>query len=158
MQSSPHRTARGHEEPFACQFSIFLVNRVGQMRDLMSMCAEKELDMVGMSVVDSTDWAVIRAIFSDANRAREVLKQEHMAFTETEVILVELPGDNSMTEICGHLLRGEINIHFAFPLLIRRHENPLMAIHVDDPVLAKQILIRHGMTLLGDEDLADPKF
>ena len=156
VQTTPQSTARGHEEPFARQFSIFLVNRVGQMKDLMDLCVQEKIRLVGLSVIDSVDWAVVRAVFDNPGKAREVLRQEAMAFTETEVLLIEMSGEEAMSEVCAHLLRGEINIHFAYPLTIRQHNCPVMALHVDDPVLAKQILIRHGVVLLGDEDLADP--
>lgn len=156
MAGEAPRTARGHEEPFARQFSIFLVNRVGQMKDLMDLLQDKKVTMVGMSIVDSTDWAVIRAIFSEPEKARLVLEEASLAFTETEVLLAELVDDESMCDICGHLLRGEISIHFAFSLMLHSHDHPVVAFHVDDSVLAKQILMRHGITLLGEEDLADP--
>jgi hypothetical protein len=126
------------------------------MKDLMDLLHEKEITLVGMSIVDSTDWAVARAIFSEPEKARLVLSEADLAFTETEVLLVELADDSAMCDICGHLLRGEISIHFAFSLMLQSRQRPVVAFHVDDSVLAKQILLRHGICLLGEEDLADP--
>jgi hypothetical protein len=156
MAREAPRTAKGHEEPFARQFSIFLVNRVGQMKDLMDLLHDRQVDLVGMSIIDSTDWAVARAIFSEPEKAKLVLAEADLAFTETEVLLAELADDAAMCDICGHLLRGEISIHFAFSLMLQSRQRPVVAFHVDDSVLAKQILLRHGVRLLGEEDLADP--
>jgi hypothetical protein len=156
MSTGAFETETSHEEPFAIQFSVFMPNRVGQLGELLDLLAAKQVRLVGVSVVDSTDWAVIRMICTDANRAREVLRSSGHSFTESEVILVELETDNALREVCGHLLRGEINVHFAFPLTIRSHDNAVMALHVDDEVLARSILVRHKLTVLGWEDLSDP--
>lgn len=156
METKSYQTARSHEEPFAVQFSVFMPNRVGQFLELLDAVAPKDVQLVGVSVVDSTDWAVVRMVFTQPDHAREILKTAGHSFTESEVLLVELASDETLREVCSYLLRGEINVHFAFPLTIRRHENPVMAFHVDDTILARSILQRHGLTLVGWEDLADP--
>ena len=131
-------------------------NRVGQFLELLDTFATKKICVAGVSVVDSTDWAIVRTIFTNPNHAREVLKTSRHSYTESEVILVELQGENSLRDVCGHLLQAEINVHFVYPLTIRSNDFPVMAFHVDDSILATQILIHQGMTLLGSEDLADP--
>ncbi|HEY7089275.1 MAG TPA: hypothetical protein VH518_14355, partial [Tepidisphaeraceae bacterium] len=54
--------------------------------------------------------------------------------------------------ICTALLSAEINIHYVYPLLIRPR-GPAIALYVDDPTLAAQILIRKGFVLIGESDL-----
>jgi len=153
MTRLPSQTARGHEEPFAIQFSVFLANRVGQLHELLEKFAENRLEVLGVSVVDSTDWAVIRIVFADANKARETLKSAELPFTESSVLLIVLPAQDSLSEACSHLLRAEINVHFAYPLTIRTDDSPIMVFHVDDIVTAAHVLSRHGFKLLGYEDL-----
>ena len=150
--------ARGHEVPFATQFSVFLANRVGQLKDLLDLAAREKLDLYAVSIIDSTDWAVIRTIFSDVDKAREILRRNGIPFTESEVLLAELPEEDSLSQICGILLSGEISVHFAYPLTIRSHDYPVMVFHVDDTVLATQMLMKHGFVLLGQEDLGDSGF
>jgi hypothetical protein len=155
MEPKSEQTARGYEEPFATQFSIFLANRIGQLRDLLDLCSEEDISVMGLSVVDSTDWAVIRVIFSLPNKAREVLRKTGYQFTESRVLLVEVPMQETLIEVCGLLMRAELSIHFAYSLAIQSHQNPVMVLHVDDYTLATHALIRRGYLLLGDEDLAD---
>ncbi len=154
-QYSP-QISRAHEEPFAVQFSIFLANRVGQLKDLMNLFAKERIDVVGLSIVDSTDWAVIRTIFSDADRARELMGKHGLPFTESHVLLVELGNQQAMSSLCSHLLEAEINVHFAYPLIVHSDDSPVMVFHVDDHILATEVLTRHGFKILGYEDLSDP--
>ena len=156
MPSQQFKTARSHEEPFAVQFSIFLANRVGQLKELLDVLAERRVQVLGMSVVDSTDWAVIRAVLSDPDKARELLKSRSLPFTESPVLLVHLTDANALSEVCAILLRAEVNVHFAYPLLIRREEGAVMVLHVDDKVIATHALTNHGFVLLGEEDITDP--
>jgi hypothetical protein len=155
MEQASLPTARAGEYPFPVQFSVFLANRVGQLKDLFDLVAKEGVQVVGISVVDSTDWAVIRALFDDADKARDILAKRALPFTESEVIVLELSGPNSLSSVCGRLLRAEINVHFAYPLMIRRHGNPVMVFHVDDAALAVEALSKHGVTLLGDHELSE---
>lgn len=139
------------------QFSVFLANRVGQFKDMLDLFTEQDVNVLGVSIVDSTDWGVIRVVFDNPNKARELLKAHGLPFTESEVLLIELFGPDAISDICAHLLQAEINVHFAYPLTIRSHDNPVMVFHVEDYILARDLLTRHGLTLLGEEDLADPR-
>ena len=151
-----YQTERAHEEPFSIQFSLFLANRVGRLRELLSLLLENEISLLGVSIVDSCDWSVVRLITDDPNKARERLKTAGIPFTESIILLAVLEADNTLWQITELLMRAEINLVFAYPLTIQRQGHSVMAFHVDDDVLASHLLTRHGMTLLGREDLADP--
>ena len=43
---------------------------------------------------------------------------------------------------------------YAYPLLLRPH-GPTLALYVDEPTLAAQIMIRKGFKLIGESDLKD---
>jgi hypothetical protein len=147
------QTGRKFHEAWAVEFSIFLANRVGKLKELLDMLAAAGLDLLGMSIVDATDWAVVRAVFSQPDKARAVLKERSLPFTESQVLLATLARSTSLVEICTLLLGAEISVHFAFPLTVRRDDKPVMVLHVDNNELAREILARHGVLLLGDDDL-----
>ena len=149
------RTARGYEEPFTVQFSIFLANRVGQLREMLDVFLGERVHIYGLSIVDSTDWAVIRVVLSDPDKAWELLKRHSLPFTESPVLLVEIPSGDALSDVCSHLVRAEINIHFAYSLTFRSRTCPIMVFHVDDYVQATRALARHGFVLLGREDLEE---
>ena len=153
MSTSGPRIQRGHEIPFVRQFSVFLPNRVGQLNELLGILAEEEIDIAGLSVVDSTDWAVVRVIFTDIGKARETLKRHGIAFTECDVLAVVLDEPETFHQVCKALVAAELNVAFAYPLLIQRDQKPVLAFHVDDEIIATQILTKHGFTLLDHEDV-----
>jgi hypothetical protein len=84
-----------------------------------------------------------------------VLREAGFSFGESELLAVELPRrtHQPLLAICSALLTAEINIHYAYPLLLRPHAQPAIALYVEDPTLAAQILIRKGFTLIAENDL-----
>jgi hypothetical protein len=67
------------------------------------------------------------------------------------MLAVEMPkrSRQPLSAICVALLAAEINIHYAYPLILR----PALAMYVDDPTLSAQLLIKKGFTLLAESDL-----
>ena len=55
--------------------------------------------------------------------------------------------------MCLHLLGAELNIRFAYPLMLEPDGMPTIALSVDDHHLAGQILRKKSFRLLGEEDL-----
>ena len=137
------------------QFTIFLENRVGRLSMLVRGLEEGEIKIAAISIEESADSALVRMICSEPDRTRDVLRASGFSFSESELLAVELPRRNKhpLIAICSALLAAEINIHYAYPLMIRPR-GPALALYVEDPTLAAQLLIRKGFTLIGESDLA----
>ncbi|MBL9149064.1 MAG: acetolactate synthase [Phycisphaerae bacterium] len=153
---------QGYGPPTVRQFSVFLDNRVGKLLDLVQLFEDApEVSLRAFSVLDSSDHAVVRLIFDNADAARHLMRRKQFTFSETDLLVVELAvacREASMTKftlkhVCMFLLAAELNIRFAYPVLHAREGNPMIALAVDDNTLAGQILRRKGFRLLGEEDL-----
>lgn len=143
----------GFEPTRVQQFTIFLENRVGRLMTLMRTLEESAGRIIAIAIEESADAALVRLICADTDAGRIALKKGGFSFSETDVLAVELPRKSApLISICQALLSAELNIHYAYPLLARPR-GPAIALYVDDPTLAAQILIRKGFTLIGESDL-----
>ena len=144
----------GFEPTRVRQFTVFLENRVGRLQSLVRALEHGEGKIVAMSIEESADAALVRIICSLPDESRDILQLASFAFSENELLVVELPKKTRqpLIDICSALLAAEINIHYAYPLLLRL-KNPAVALYMEDPTLAAQILIRKGFTLIGESDL-----
>lgn len=144
----------GFEPTRVRQFTIFLENRVGQLQKLVRAYEEAAGRIMALSIQNSADTGLIRLICSDPDLGRDVLQHGGFSFTEQDVLVVELPRRTTqpLLEMCAALLTAEINILYAYPLLARPG-GPALALYVDDHVLAAQLFIRKGYTLIGESDL-----
>lgn len=152
----PPRTQDGAGFELTCvrQFTIFLENRVGRLQMLLRELEQSLDKIVALSIEESADSALVRLICSNPEVGRDALRNGGFAFSESELLAVELPKKTTqpLIAICTALLTAEINIHYAYPLL-SRPRGPAIALYVDDPTLAAQILIKKGFTLIGESDL-----
>lgn len=154
MTSFPAETETGYSPPTVRQFSVFLDNKVGKLLELVRLFDEvDELHLTALSVVESSDFAVIRIIPNRADPARSLLKSHALPFSEIDLLIVELGPGQTLTKLCLHLLAAELNIRFAYPLMLKPNGAPTIALAVDDQVLAGQILLRKRFRLLGEADL-----
>ncbi|HZZ43636.1 MAG TPA: hypothetical protein VFE58_11915 [Tepidisphaeraceae bacterium] len=146
----------GHEPPRVRQFTIFLESKVGRLQNLVRSLEEGVGRIIALSIEESGDAALVRLICAHSAFGRELLRTSGVAFAESELLAVELPKRTRqpLVAICSALLAAEINIHYAYPLLNYKG-HPAMALYVDDPTLAAQLLIRKGFTLLAESDLND---
>ena|SRR5438552_2551080 len=144
----------GFERTSVRQFTVFLENRVGRL-SLLVRALESSVDkIVALAIEESADSALVRLICSDPDVGRHALHQEGFSFSEVDVLAVALPSGtrHPLESICSALLAAEINIHYAYPLMISS-PGPSLAIYCDDATLAAQLLIRKGFTLIGESDL-----
>ena len=148
-------TSLGYEPPRNVQFSVFLDNKVGQLLELVEIFDGQALHLVALSIVDSTDYAVVRLVTSRSDLARRLLERHKFAFSERDILVVELCPGQTLAKMCLGLLSAELNIHFAYPLMVRPHGAPTIALSCDDWTLAGQILRRKRFILLAENDLGD---
>jgi hypothetical protein len=146
-------TARGRDWPSVRQFNIFLENRLGALLDVVRRFESTDNRIVSMTVVDSADCAIIRLVLSDPERALEILRSANLAVTESDLLVVQLPeAPQPILQICKALLVAEINIHYAYPLLLGPYGRAALALHVEDHDAAVQTLNRQNFTILTEND------
>lgn len=153
-QMVPQFTSQGYSPPSVTQFSVFLDNRVGKLFELVRLFDEAPtVHLVAFSVLESSDHAVVRMVPNNADAARVLLREHNFPFSEFDLLIVELCEEHSLTSLCLYLLGAELNIRFAYPLMLRPNGTPTIALAVDDHTLAGQILRKKDFRLLGEEDL-----
>src|SRR5205823_4175266 len=118
--------------PSVRQFNVFLENRLGKLSTLVSRFETTDIRIISLTIVDSADCAIIRIVLSDPERALEIFRLAGLPVTESDLLVVRLPtGSQPLLKICKALLLAEINIHYAYPLLVGPDGHAALALHVD---------------------------
>jgi hypothetical protein len=147
-------TLQGRNWPTVTQYSIFLENRVGQLLEVVRAFQGSKVKIVGLSISDSADCCIVRMILSHPEQGREILNLKGLRYAENELVVVELPfGPQSLVELCTALLQAEINIHYAYPLIIHPRARAGVALHVDNVEQAGVTLHSEGFEILSEADL-----
>lgn len=148
-------TGRGRDWPSVRQFNVFLENKIGALLGVVRRFESTDIRIISLTIVDSADCAIVRMVLSDPERALEIFNLAGLPVTESDLLVVQLPdGTQPLLQICKALLVAEINLHYAYPLLIGPHGHAALALHVDDHESATQTLANQGFTLFTENDLS----
>lgn len=97
------------------QFSVFLVNKPGVLAQVTRQIAQVKLNIIAMTMSDSSEHGVLRLVTTDGQRVREALAALNLTVTETEVLLITLPNrPGALAEVCQKLADAHINISYAY--------------------------------------------
>jgi hypothetical protein len=150
-----YATARGRDWPSVRQFNVFLENRVGALLQVVRRFEATDVRIISLTVNDLADCAIIRLVLSDPERALEILRQANLPVTESDLLVVQLPDSpHPLPKICKALLAAEVNIDYAYPLLVGPQGHPALALHVDDHETAVNTLQRDGFTIFTENELS----
>ncbi len=97
------------------QFSVFLVNKPGVLAQVTTALAKAKVNLVALTLVDSSEHGVLRIVCEDADKARKILAKTHDRFTETEVIVLDLTNQPGAFAVAAQqLAEAHININYAY--------------------------------------------
>lgn len=99
----------------ATQFSIFMVNKPGVLAQVLGEFARAKINIIAMTMTDSVEHGVMRAVFESPERAKEVLLKLNMRYNETEVLCVNLANKaGALASVAEKLAKNHINIAYAY--------------------------------------------
>lgn len=153
MATRPFETAGSLKSPMVRQISVFLEDRVGALMRLFKAFEGSDVRVVAMSVVHAIDCAIIRVICDQHDAAVEILEKRGFPLSQTELLVVEVPHGHGLMSICSALLAGEVNIDYAYPLLVRPAGRAALAIHTDSVETAVQVFRLRKFQLMSEDDL-----
>lgn len=151
------QTERGYEDPSVRQLAIFLQNRVGELGDVLRHLEASHVRVHAVSVADSVDFAVVRLIVDHVDAAKKCLGEAKFSVSQSSLLAVEIPDEgDGLLAVCRSLIRAEINIHYAYPMLTRPRGRGAILIQADNLHMGADVLTRNGFRLLDEHDLATP--
>jgi hypothetical protein len=148
-------TRRENIDPRIQQISFFLPNRLGALRRAFAALESKRLKIGGISTLDATDHAVVRLVVDKPETALEILAAEGYGACATDVMGCALPPgpDFGILRVLSLLVSGEVNVEYAYSLILRHDRQSVLALQVDDLDMAGRVLRSHGITLVGQDQL-----
>ena len=135
------------------QFVIYAEHKVGWLNDFVSMLKDENIDILAISVLDTTDSAVIRLIPNYPKDLARLLKSLSISFTERMVLAVELDKEDSFQILTKALLRAEINIHYVYSFMHQPNGKPIVAIAMEDEDTAEDVLKSYHLKVLSQDEL-----
>jgi hypothetical protein len=146
-------TTKARRSDRVVQFSVFTPNRLGRLHDLIRLFTTRDVHVLALMVLDTTDSAIIRLAVDDPDRAREILIQEGFPFSESYLVTVEVD-PAGLSRLMSALLEAELNINYLYSFIPQPQGKSIVALSMEDNDLAEQALRRHQFRTLGQSDVS----
>lgn len=136
------------------QFSVFTPNRVGRLHDVVKLLASHDVHVLALTVLDTTDSAIVRLVTDNPDHARDLLQEQGFAFTESTIVAVELGSATDLPRLMAALFGAELNIHYMYSFIPSPGGKSILGLSMDDNDLAEQVLKRHQFAVLKQSDVS----
>jgi hypothetical protein len=144
--------ARGGEP--VIQFSIFADNKVGRLNELVQRLVQRDIHVMALSQLDSTECTIMRIIPDYPEPTRELLRECGYAFSECVILAVEMASEADLKYVTSALVEAEINIHYLYPFVTRPKGRCALALNVEDNAFAASVLAARRIRCLTRADIA----
>lgn len=134
---------------FVNQIAVFLENSRGRLKECASVISRAGVDVVSMSIADTKDFGILRAITRDNEKAMKALKSAGFIVSSNDligVIVEDRPG--GLTEVLELLDQAGIGIEYMYSFANVDAQNAIILLKVDDECLALNVLKQNGARLV----------
>jgi hypothetical protein len=147
-------TIRARTPDLVKQFSVFTPNQLGRLRELISLLDTHSVHVLALTVLDTTDSAIIRLVTDDPDQARELFHKNDFPFSESDVLVVEFASATELNRLMSALLEAEINVNYLYSFIPHPQGNSLLVLSMEDNDVATQALQRHQFRVLRQSDIS----
>ncbi len=138
---------------FVNQLSVFIENREGRLDNVLATLKRNDINIVSLSLADSSDYGLLRMIVSDPQKGRNVLKEAGFTAMLTEVLAVKLAHKVGQLEVLlSEICKAGINIDYMYALATGSDDASIV-IKTGDLNKAADILSKAGVELITAEEL-----
>ena len=150
----PTETITGRRADAVIQFSVFTPNRLGRLHELVHLLGSHNVHVLALTVLDTTDSAIIRIVLDDPDKARELLREHDFPCTESKLVAVEVSSPEELNRLMAALLEAELNINYLYSFIPHAHGKSILALSMEDNDIAEQTLKRHQFQVLKQSDIS----
>jgi hypothetical protein len=131
------------------QLSVFLENRPGHLSHVCEVLAKAGLDIVTMTLADTSEFGILRLIIREWQRAKEVLEAAGFAVNTTEVMAIEVADEpGGLEKILKVAEAGGLSVEYMYAFACKPKKNALIVIRFDDLTRACTVMTNAGIGVL----------
>ena len=125
------------------QLSVFLENREGRLDTVLKILAENDVNIVALSLADTSDYGMLRLIVSDPHKGKAALKNAGITAMLTDVVALRVPhATGSLSKAMHQIVEGEINVEYMYAFA--NGADAAAVLKSDDPARVIDILKGSG--------------
>ncbi len=138
---------------FLNQLSVFIENKKGRLEQVLDILKEKNINIISLSLADSSDYGVLRMIVSDSEKGKDALKENGFLATLTPVLVVKMSHQvGQLQELLSEICKAGINIEYTYALATGKDDASIV-IKTADLEKAVEVLQQTGVEFITSKDV-----
>lgn len=139
---------------FAKQLTVFIENRAGRLSEVLNVLKENKVNILSMSLADTTEYGLLRLIVDNAVLGKEKLIESGFSSLLSDVSIIKIAHTaGSLQSLLKIIDKGGVNIEYMYGLSIDSDE-AYVVLKASDSEKIDEILNANGVKTLSCEDLA----
>lgn len=133
------------------QLSVFLENREGRLDEVLKVLAANDVNIVALSLADTSDYGMLRMIVSEPQKGRMALKAEGITAMLTEVVALRVPhATGSLSKAMHLIVEGNVNVEYMYAFA--NGGDAAAVLKSDDPDKVVEILKGNGFDVYSADE------
>ena len=133
------------------QLSVFMENREGRLDEILKILSEAGVNIVALSLADTSEYGMLRMIVSDPHKGRAALKNEGITAMLTDVVALRVPHATvSLSKAMHQIVEGEVNIEYMYAFA--NGSDAAAVLKSDDPARVIDILKGSGFDVYSADE------
>ncbi len=139
---------------FAKQLTVFVENRSGRLSEVLDVLKKSNVNILSMSLADTTEFGLLRLIVDNAALGRERLSENGFSSLLSEVYIIKIPHKvGSLQSLLKILDDNGVNIEYMYGLSIESDE-AYVVLKASDSSKVEEILTANKISTLTCDALA----
>ncbi|MBM4396186.1 MAG: ACT domain-containing protein [Deltaproteobacteria bacterium] len=128
------------------QLAVFVANRPGTLAQVCHNLSENGVNILGLSVADAVDHAVLRFVVDKSAVALHVLGEAGLLVVDSDIIAIQLPNRPGQLSDLGRIFSDAgVNIEYAYGGMAAPDRAGTLFVKVSDLDRAREALRKLGL-------------
>ena len=134
------------------QLSVFLENKPGCLDAMLSVLAENSINIIALTIADTSDYGIVRLLVSDPQKALEKLREKHYTVRIHDILSLEMdaaPG--SLFKILDLFTQADIGLEYVYAFSFG--SKSILVLRTDNREKAVEVIKNNHLKSITEEDL-----
>ena len=139
---------------FAKQLTVFIENRTGRLSEVLNVLKENNVNILSLSLADTTEFGLLRLIVNNASLGKEKLSERGFSSLLSNVSIIEVPHKaGSLQSLLKVIDENGVNIEYMYGLSVES-DSAYIVLKASDSEKVDSILAQNGIRTLDNDALA----
>ena len=140
---------------FIKQLSVCIENREGRLGDVLTALKDNNINIVSLSLADTSDYGMLRMVTCNPEEAKKVLKEKGFSAKLTDVIAVKLEHKvGQLQHVLEVLITANINVEYMYALSTK-NEDAIIVLKTSNAEEAALALQKEGAEFLTSKEIEE---